>query len=384
MKVLSLPSLIDILFVWHDLSLGLHAVQHAVEGSIPSFDHSNYYQDGAAARYVKDYQKIFTDVMRDDPSSRKSPYTWLGKRPQLMKKKSEELFLNWVNRLSWAPYMVSRWLETKKVITLHPDIDLTVDFSQKPVSFRQLPYDSFVLNFETPLQTDYKGKYEGANFRSLIVVRLSEKNFAWLAISDSFEIYSEKDRSFLLRFLKRPNSASRVTKKKVAEVVLNYSKEADQTSPVIGAIFDVDTGDLMRSDGAEYLIHPNGERFLGRISNILRGVLFYISQNKVKLVGPDLVEKDTRRSYSRRRRQVSTFEVPINSVLFVTDEDETSFQKRISGGGWEHDYHVRRGHWRTYVKDGVVSRVWIDPVEVRPDKKVQGVHGAGMQLRNKK
>lgn len=330
------------------------------------------------------------------------------------------------------PYMIANWLKTKKVFQVDPGIIPLVnpkkvgirDIFSKKNFLSLLPCDAFIIRFSETLEIEMESLPIIKKYASCIVVR-SGNLIDTFWIPDEIEsksikpegrelikkiLANKKIRERELRKLKALSQSVSITEGILFDVNDEAVKALVEPACFLSMSFLVDKPysfvlpayspkkecvriyrDIFKNIPVEYeesngrykrigeLVGSNKEETL-RINErvrlqklffeLINGFCYMLSQIQPRNLKPiDDGKTEESEDFSL---PLPWNEIPITRVEYLL-EDESRGELKISYGSGEKSAHMRRGHWRHYVrKDGTTEKIWIESVMVREDKLKNG------------
>lgn len=327
--------------------------------------------------------------------------------------------------IHFFPYMLSRWLEFKKVFSIEntqliPSIDVS-----KENHLLFLPFQSFILRFENKLEFELLGSGEIKTFVSCIC-SVADGILDVLCFPEKIKEHSMKTE--IRQFYKKVATDPKVLLNS-AHLLTSFDPGKSSLKGMLKFSVDLKTGDFLMDSpehladkGETYQIHYDFDNFLlmfrsksvesGRIfestvdklpnsvpviakdlasklqtiKNLING--FSYSLQKLKSTPTPLVIPGIKQSQKEidRNDQYGWNAIPITQTQFLKPSDEDSQQLVIITGNSDKSPHYRRGHWRVIIsKDGSKKQIWIDTMLIRGDKlETEDLKGSVVKIKEKK
>jgi hypothetical protein len=277
-----------------------------------------------------------------------------------------------IRSMTAFPYFLQSWLKYKRVYALTSQLTIKEIDVKKKNFLPLLPYGSFIIKFNKPLEVkaenDQKGLYE------LMMITLDSKD----DIIDAMVI----PKGVVDQLLTSEERSKLIADPKGYLKKYSFSEEI----PPLGISLATEDGDFIANihrvqNGEETESHVHSLRWGDDLNkeeqsmletftflrNIINGFCKLVSDLSPKEFTVDEDVKD-HVPMSRDTQEYAWNSVPITEIRNIKKLGGEIQISNVYGGG-EKSPHWRRGHWRRIThNDGSVTRTWIDEIIVREDK----------------
>lgn len=391
-NILFLKELEDALQYWSDVNLFAEALfeTYISKKGIPPDNYnkplagSELDKENFLARPVKNWRGFKHGIQSN---LEMDPLDFLPHVPTVKREKYTQLdyMRSMENKtIAWFPYFLSKWLKYKKVFSID-NLSLI-----KPVSIEEknylsfLPYGSFVIKFNDPLQISTSGKTEVNHTCAIVTLEEEDDIIDVLFLHDDIKErgMNDKERNTLLKGNSKkyfgrldfiPESSlfgmSIAVEHGKAVADMSFEFENDSKCSILNLFnnFKMPNGNW----GDPIIALLNG--FCKVISELPKTV---IVENKVKEESITTTSKYDDYGWNA---------VPITKVIDLGNIESIRAYLSNVGSGGEKSPHWRRGHWRNIpLKSGAFRRKWIPQTFVREDKlETENLKGSAMILKKR-